>query len=479
MIGASGDLLAGSAAGQPWLQRGLTVLAATAIFTLGLWAWTVGIAGPYHFDDYVTPLNDPASQSLAAWREYLPVTLRPVTKLTYALEAEAGLDREPAPRRAVSLAFHAISAALLFLLMLRLVPGAGSVAAAFLAALWFIHPVHADNVLMLSGRTAVLSGMFLLAALVAAERSKSWLAALLFILACFSRETALAGLLPLAVLAASRPGHSWRSVARELIPTLVGAALVLAWIVTTPRYQQLAEFSLLGRPFWPSVTAQVGAVPAGLALLFNPSALSIDYGLPLPSKFSEPLFLLGVALYLGAGAGIVTFLGRSRAVAVGLAVWLAALLPTQSVVPKLDALTNRPLALALAGLLLAMVPLVVNVSRAWRNLREGAQPGSAARRAGAAGTVALRSCVLALVALLATSTARRAELFESEVGLWRDAAAKSHVNARPHLHYARLLFRKGEEAEARRILATAARIDPFSAQIAALQRAHPPIEVSR
>ena len=53
-------------------------------------------------------------------------------------------------------------------------------------------------------------------------------------------------------------------------------------------------------------------------------------------------------------------------------------------------------------------------------------------------------------------------MFESAVGLWRDAAIKSRVNARPHLQYARLLIRRGETAEARRVLTVAARIASWS-----------------
>ena len=49
---------------------------------------------------------------------------------------------------------------------------------------------------------------------------------------------------------------------------------------------------------------------------------------------------------------------RRPAVSIGLAMWLAALLPTQSFVPKLDTLVNRPLSLALAGLLIAAAPLM-------------------------------------------------------------------------------------------------------------------------
>lgn len=440
--------------------------------SVGLWAWTAGLSGPYHFDDFVTPLNDPASQSIAAWREHLPVTLRPVTKLSYALEADIGWSRDPAPRRLVSVAFHAATSVLLFLLIARLAPRLAPLGAALPAALWFLHPVHADNVLLLSGRSAVLSGLFLLAALLALERRGTWLAGLFFALACLGRETALAGFLPLAVVAASRPGASLRSTLRELTPALLAGALIVAWISTTPRYVHLAEYSFLGRPIWQSLANQVGAVPVGLGLLFNPVALSIDYGIPLPARISDPVFLLGTLMYLSAAAGIIVFLRRSRAAAVGLALWLAALLPTQSIVPKLDALTNRPLGLALAGLLLFAAPLLaVIISR----LRTAA-PDPTVRRPDLSWTapshVAAVSCALGLLALVASATFQRSALFRSELRLWQDAAAKSQRNARPHLQYAALLKQSGRDREAYAAVLAAQSIDPFSSQIAVFTRSY-------
>jgi hypothetical protein len=437
-----------------------------------LWAWSSALNGPYHFDDYVTPLGDPASQSLIAWGQHLTVTLRPVAKLSYALEAAAGWSDEPAPRRAVSMALHGTAAVLFLVLTLRLSPGTPLLAAAFLAALWFIHPVHADSVLMLSGRPAVLSGLFLLAALLSLERARPWLAASLFMLACLSRETALAGLLPLAVLAASRPGATFRSTLRELAPALLGGALVVAWILTTPRYLQLAEYSFLGQPFLSSLYAQIGAVPAGLGLLFSPSALSIDYGIPLPRSPLDPLFLLGGVLFLAAAVGIAVSLRRSRAAAVGLAMWLAALLPTQSIVPKLDALTNRPLSLAFAGLLLVVAPLLA--ATVWR-VRRGSIPlGREHSEAEFLSPfrVSVSLAAMVLVGLLAGVTATRAALFRSELSLWQDAAAKSQTNERPHLKLAQLLKEQGRHEEAWSAVATAAMISPFSSDVALFVRAY-------
>ncbi|MSQ97789.1 MAG: hypothetical protein EXR85_00600 [Xanthomonadales bacterium] len=456
----------------------------TLILIAGLWAWTSGLPGPFQFDDHATPLGDPASQSLAAWQQYLPVTLRPLTKLSYALEADAGIGDEPAPRRLVSILIQVVTAGLLFLLLARLAPPSATHsatpsanhfatwAAAFLAALWFVHPVHADSILLLSGRSALLAMAFLLAALLALERSHSWWAALLFVLACLSRETALAGLLPLAVLAASRPWATPRSMLREVVPVLLGSIIVLCWILTTPRYLNLAEFSLLGRPFWASFASQVGAVPVGLGLLFNPSALSIDYGIPLPNKLLEPMVLLGLAMYFAAAMGICLLLRRSRLAAVGLALWLAALLPTQLLIPKLDALTNRPLSLALAGLMLVAAAALAPAWNRYCAVPAGVNGNRTLNDLLAGSRVAMACCAVALIALLANATAQRARLFQSELSLWQDAASKSLSNARPHLQYAMLLKQQGMDHDAWQALSVARTIDPFSSRIDALSIAY-------
>ena len=47
--------------------RMLLAGALIAVLGTGLWAWSRGLNGPYLFDDHVTPLGDPASQSLTAW----------------------------------------------------------------------------------------------------------------------------------------------------------------------------------------------------------------------------------------------------------------------------------------------------------------------------------------------------------------------------------------------------------------------------
>ena len=72
---------------------------ALAVGLLTLAVWMCVLDGPYRFDDHLVPLGDPASQSLEALVDHLTFTLRPLTKLTYALEASVGLaDSAPARR---------------------------------------------------------------------------------------------------------------------------------------------------------------------------------------------------------------------------------------------------------------------------------------------------------------------------------------------------------------------------------------------
>ena len=97
----------------------LVSVAMVALLSTGLWAWSRGLSGPYLFDDHVTPLGDPASQSLSAWTQHVAVTLRPLTQLTYALEAPTSITNNPAARRVVSIVLLVRSAGLFFLLIRR------------------------------------------------------------------------------------------------------------------------------------------------------------------------------------------------------------------------------------------------------------------------------------------------------------------------------------------------------------------------
>ncbi|MCU0918464.1 MAG: hypothetical protein MUC88_28470, partial [Planctomycetes bacterium] len=321
---------------------------ALAVGLLTLTVWMCVLDGPYRFDDHLVPLGDPASQSLAALGDHLAVTLRPLTKLTYALEASGGLADSAPARRAVSVAIHAVGAVLLALLLAHI---ADDKRWGLLALVWALHPVHAEALLAVSGRSAALSTGLVLAALFAQLRARHHLAASLLLTAALARETAIAAALPvaLAAVAVDRAGAGSR-LARAW-PSLLATVATALWVVSIPRYRDLAEFSFLGRPWAESVAAQVAAIPQGLTLYLRPDLLSADHGTALPVTIASPGFWLGVGCLAAVSAGTVLAVRRGAvAVSVGLALWLAAIVPTQTLVPKLDPLTERPLGLALAGI---------------------------------------------------------------------------------------------------------------------------------
>lgn len=420
---------------------------ALLIATLVLLVWVPVLGGPYQFDDFVTPVSDPASQSLDDWLVNLKRTLRPLTKLSYAVEADLGLAGHPPARRFVSLLMHISSCVLLFYLARRLAPARAGLWPAVLVLLWAVHPVHADSVLGLAGRPVVLSNALLFAALLAYLDERRLAAAGLLVLAGLARETAMAGLLVFAVLELSRPVFLWREAGRRSLPLLAALGITGLWLLTTPRYVELLDYSFSARPLMTSFVQQVAAVPVGLWLGLRPDLLSIDYGWELPSSPASILFLGGVGMYIWAAWLVLMARRGNRLLCIAAALWLAALLPTQSVIPKLDPLTNRPLPLALAAFVLAALFLIPFFrAQPWRRL------GAAALAGGA-------------VIVLMLGTWQRGRLYSSALLLWEDAAGKSVTNARPHVHYALELKAAGRLDETRAALRRARAIDPFSSRV--------------
>ena len=417
------------------------VAIAVALATAAL--WSAGIDGGYHFDDAITPVSDPASQSLTAFAHHLPQTLRPVTKFTYAVEGSLGQGDAPVARRAVNIAIHAGAALLLCLLLVALVPALTPLAAGILALLWSVHPIHGEAVLAITGRTEALSTLFAFAALLAHRRERPWLAACLLALAGLARETAIAVLLPLVVLELCTRA-TWREHARRLVPAAMATALVIVWLVATPRVRELASFSF-DRSMGTSLEHQLAAVPVGVSLYVRTWALSIDHGDVLPRW----LAIAGIAGYAAMLALAIVALRRGSIAAVGCALWLAAVVPTQSIIPKLDPLTERPLSLALAGIVIALAVLHRHAKYA-----------------------------LPIVLVLAVATVARGRTYRSDLLLWADAASKSETNARPAMNYAFFLHRAGRDDEALRQLDRAHAIAPDDLEIAqlrnALMRPHAP-----
>ncbi len=332
----------------------------------------------------------------------------PLTWLSHALDVEL-FGLEPAGPHAVNLALHCASAALLYLLALRLTGSRWR--SALLAALFSVHPLRVESVAWISERKDVLSMALWLATMLAWVRyvrgpsgRRLALAVGLYALGLMSK--AMLVTLPFALLLldlwplrrvgpASRSGARARDLLLEKWPFLalsaavsavtflvqrgVGAVRPLAAVPLAERLSNgaLAIWAYVGRWLWPSGLAVFyplpprppGLVPVAAAI----AGVVLASALAWRWRARAPHLLVGWLWYLGTLVPVIGLVQVGHqamadrytyipSIGLGLAaVWS---------LPEPRALGRRgPLALcaAAAGVLLALSVLTVRQLGFWRD----------------------------------------------------------------------------------------------------------------
>jgi hypothetical protein len=399
-------------------------------------AYLPSLGASFQFDDWNVIVRDPRVQSLASWFAAMP-GIRPLLKLSFALNHESGAG--PAGFRAVNVAVHALNSALVALLLrnlglrLALEPRAAGFAALVAATIFALHPVQTEAVTYVSGRSTSLSTLLAFAAFAAwlrgldtpDEHRWRWTSLALFALALGVKEAPVA--LPLVMIAWLVVSAAGRSIPRRVGPhgaLLLGLVLVLvAW----PPYRAVLAASLDARPLGLNLLTQVDAICYLLGQLWALEGMNADPGLPVVTAPDAALVLRAAALLGLVIAGLVLLRRRS---AVGFAiVWFFAwLVPTNSLVPRIDVVNDRQLYAAIVGpawlLGLALAPL-------------------APRRP----QLALAG-LAALAAVLTLATLRHNRVYATEISFWEDVARKAPRNARAanNLGYAYALACRDEDA---------------------------------
>lgn len=386
-------------------MRSGPVLLALAVTAL---AWGTVPWGTFQFDDFRNVLLDPATTDFAVLVERLPHGLRPLTRVSYFVDAKLYGVRA-AGFLSTNLLLHAITVLLVFALARRRL----SDTAALIAALIFaVQPANAEVVAYISGRSTGLMTPLLLGGLLLYDDGKRFGALLLFALACLAKEHAL--IFPALVLAweltrdAPRPG-----VVGDVAVTLILAGMVAAVLLGTDSYRTLLSYSLEEKSAGENLLANARAIPQMLSLWVRPWALSADHAFDqrphLGASIAGMLFLLT--------AIAAAFALRRRRPMLALAiVWpLIALLPTNSVLTKPDLVTEKPLYLAWVAASLAIGGVIAPML--------GAISNQVARRVlvGAAGVV--------LCALVGASV-WRASLWRDPIALWTNAVANAPYKSR-------------------------------------------------
>lgn len=428
-------------------------------------AFLPALSAGWIWDDRADVLDNPAATP-AGFAAALGTTNRPLIKATYALQ-RAWTGDDPRPFHVANLLLHLAAAAAVARLARRVLPASGRAAelvAWGAAVLWAIHPAAVEAVAPVSGRSALLSSLLVVATLLLVtapappRRLGAVAAALCACAAPLAKETALVlpALLALwqATLGVGEPRA--RALSRWR-PLLLGWAAALGAIAASDRHRELVAFSLAERSPLDALRGNLFALFELAGLWLAPASLSIDPPAPVALPWTAPATLARLALFAAVVGAVVVLRRRRPAVAFALGWTVLALVPSNSVIWRLDPVAPRALYLASIGpLLLLALGALGSLPRA---RVAGDPPGSRLGRRTVAALVAGCFAALALTGLAATQA--RAALYADPVELWADAARKAPGSPRPWLNLGVALLLSDRIDEAEVALAASHRLDPL------------------
>jgi protein O-mannosyl-transferase len=386
-----------ASAGRPWAEP---LLAAAACA-----AWANALGGPFQFDDYNVIVDNPRVHSLASWARSVGSGIRPLLNLSYTLNWVA--DPSPFGFHLVNVALHLMNTLLAYRLCLAL--GVGVTTALLAALLFGLHPIQTEAVTYVSGRSVSLMACAYLASVLAYVRGRRILSVVLFAFALAAKEVAVT--MPLVLVlyeAATGPSDGWRRAWRRLMPHCLLLAVALIVGGASSRYRELLGVSVALRGPLENLATQLDALGYLVTRLVYPAALSIDPALAaaFPPRAPGMLMLLVVPATIGVASAML----RRGSVAALAGLWFfVLLLPTNSVLPRIDVVNERQVYLAALGpfLLLALGVERLHARRRW-----------------------IGAIAFVLPATLAVMTWDRNREYRSEVALWRATVRVAPHNVR-------------------------------------------------
>jgi hypothetical protein len=422
--------------GFPSLGPGLfCILFLTAL------AYLNSFSGAFQFDDYTVIVGNAGVHSFSAWLNDLGNGIRPLLKLTYLLNWVPGAGR--AGFHAVNLLIHLANTLLLYLIVRK---HAGDAVPALLAAgIFGLHPLQTEAVTYICGRSASLAALFYLAGLLAhgeasdnpSGKGGRWLPPLLFICALLVKETTITFPAALLLWDLSR-GRSFRDHLRAAWPCWLVLVMAIVALAAHARYNALLQYSFAIRPWGENLLLQAKSIVYLTSRLFVLSGMNIDPDL----AGSQPSALIAGIIGLTALAALGFASLRSFPwLGFGILWFLLNLLPTNSLVPRLDLVNDRQAYLPLAG-------AAMSAGIAIRLLLKRCGPWLG------------RSAAVLLMAVLALFTFSRNRDYRSEITLWEDTARKSPDKARVHNNLGYAYFLAGRYGPARDEFLAALRINP-------------------
>ena len=260
----------------------------------------------------------------------------PLTWISHMTDAQL-FGVNAGPHKVVSAAFHVANTLLLFWLLFRMTGAAGR--SAFVAALFAVHPMHAESVAWVSERKDVLStffGMLTMIAYVAwLEDRRAWryvAMAVLFALGLMAKPMLvtlpfvlmLLDVWPLRRVTLADPPRAWLRLAWEKLPlfALTVASSVITFVVqrASGAVQSVERLSVPDR-----IAHSIAAYGKYVRKLFVPYDLGIPY--PYSSEIPAATTLASLLLIVGVSFFAIRTLRSHPYIAVGWFWFLGMLVP--------------------------------------------------------------------------------------------------------------------------------------------------------
>jgi tetratricopeptide (TPR) repeat protein len=393
------------------------------LIAAALAAFGASLGSGFHFDDYAI-FSDPVLTSPWGWLQVWSWRqTRPLTYLTFWLNYQAG-GQDALGYHVLNLLLHLGAVLLAYECLRRLLPQRAALAA---AALFAVHPLQAEAVDYVWGRSIVLAALLSFAALLCWITGRPWAAVACFAAALLAKEECAAFPLVLAMLPARPRGRSHIAVMFGL-SVAAGARVVYAAAVTPGALAGLRA----GISPWKYLLAQGPVILRYLRLLIVPYGFTVDAGIHEPA-----LWVAVLAWAAMAALAALLWRYRSHPWATWLLAGLILLIPSSSIFPAADLAADRRMYLPMLGFAAAAGWLLTRVR-----------------------TPALAAVVV--VALTGVSMGRT-QVWMTEESLWREAVRRAPDKVRPKIQLARAV----PAAEALELLARARNLAPYDPAVAA------------
>ena len=420
---------------RTWLWCG----AALATLAVVFWAYGPAMHTGFLFDDTTQHFALPtASQPLSSWIG--PV--RPVLMFSYWVNSRISME-DTSWYHYFNILIHALAGIFVFLVIRRLLEWAGAEEssrtpwAAFGTLLFLLHPLQAESVAYISGRSDSLCGMLSCASFAAFlyRRSPaiSWAGVLpvllLFGAAVLTKEQAVA-LPALFVLTdfwwnPQTPLRSVRANWRLYAILALGAAgaAALFWkLIVGAGAGSSAGFAIKDFTWYQYLFTQFRAIFAYVFNFLLPVNLNVDWDFPISRGIFEYGAIFGLAALLALAAAAWRYRRAFPLAGYGYFVFLVLLSPTSSILPIKDPIADRRMYLPILGLILIAIDLLRRLKVERKLLALGAA---------------------ALMVATALATHARAEVWSDSILLWQDSALKSPNKVRTHFQLAFAYYEQG------------------------------------